>query len=238
MVKNPINPDLGLWIGAIERVHKSGTNKIAAIHRGFSQYSESKYRNVPQWEIPIELKRLIPQISLICDPSHIGGKRNMIEEISQKALDLNYSGLMIESHITPDEAWSDREQQVTPDTLVEIFASLTTRNSGVTDPLLEHNLEELREKIDAIDDNLLELLSTRMNVAEEIGRYKGQHNMTILQTERWNEILQRAMRKSTEKGLSKDFIQKYFNAIHQESINHQVTVMNEQKKSSKTEQNS
>jgi chorismate mutase len=162
----------------------------------------------------------------------------MIEEISQKALDLNYSGLMIESHITPDEAWSDREQQVTPDTLVEIFASLTTRNSGVTDPLLEHNLEELREKIDAIDDNLLELLSTRMNVAEEIGRYKGQHNMTILQTERWNEILQRAMRKSTEKGLSKDFIQKYFNAIHQESINHQVTVMNEQKKSSKTEQNS
>lgn len=238
MVKNPINPDLGLWIGAIERIHKVGIDKMAAVHRGFSQYSPSKYRNVPQWEIPIELKRLIPEISLICDPSHIGGKRNLIAEISQKALDLNYSGLMIESHINPDDAWSDRDQQVSPERLSEIFASLTMRISGIADPLLEHNLEELREKIDKIDDSLIELLSTRMNVAKEIGRYKGQHNITILQTERWNEILQRTLRKSKEKGLNEEFIHKYLNAIHQESINHQVKVMNEQRSNTKTKEQS
>lgn len=226
LIKNPINADLELWLGAIERVQGAGISKIGAIHRGFSRFGEKQYRNAPQWQIPIELRRRMPDVPIICDPSHIGGNREMIAEISQQAMDLNFDGLMIESHITPDRALSDAKQQVTPSRLNEIVNELVLRRElgELVDP--DKSIDKLRDKIDQIDSEILNMLSQRMNIAEDIGRYKKQNQVTILQTSRWNEIFTRSLQKGEELGLGKDFIERYLKAVHQESINHQNRIMN------------
>lgn len=226
MVKNPINPDIELWIGAIERVAKAGIKKIGAIHRGFSTYEKTVYRNQPNWQLPIELRRRIPEMPIICDPSHIGGAREYIHEISQKALDLNFDGLMIESHIDPDKALSDSAQQITPNDLKELLTRLILRNASTSDPKLLDVLGELRQQIDVYDDHLIDLMEKRMKVAETIGHYKKENNITILQSTRWDEIVKKAMIKGQSKGLSADLINSLFKAIHQESINRQMRIMN------------
>lgn len=225
LVKNPINPDLNLWIGAIERFKGAGLNDVHAIHRGFSSFKSERYRNEPMWEIPISLKSHFPDVKMICDPSHICGRRDILQEVSQKAFDLAFDGLMIESHITPDEAWSDAKQQVTPDTLKTILEELILRQISVDDSFAE-TLDSLRVKINDIDEDLIGLIAKRMGIAEEIGEYKKEHNITILQPERWAEIkaLQTAAAEKNE--LSYKFIIKYLEAIHQESIRHQTAVMN------------
>ncbi len=226
LVKNPINPELELWIGAIERIYKTGIQRIAAVHRGFSTYEKTKFRNVPNWQIPIELKRRFPELPLICDPSHICGKREMIQSVSQTALDLNYAGLMIESHIHPDQALSDAQQQLAPVALEKILESLIIRQPSTDDIIFINLLEELRDKIDVMDTALLEMISERMNVAREIGRYKKENNMTILQVERWNEILTTRLQAGLNKELTSDFVVKLYALIHDESIRQQTNVMN------------
>jgi chorismate mutase len=226
LVKNPINPDLELWIGAIERIAKAGIKRLGAIHRGFSAYEKTSYRNQPNWQLPIELRRRIPDLPLICDPSHIAGSREYIHEISQKALDLNYDGLMIESHIYPDNALSDAQQQLTPNDLKELLSRLILRNPSTSDPRLLDVLGELRQQIDIFDDHLIDLIEQRMKVAETIGHYKKENNITILQSMRWDEIVKRVMVKGKSKGLSPELIDTIFKAIHQESINHQMKIMN------------
>ncbi|HPJ59678.1 MAG TPA: chorismate mutase [Bacteroidales bacterium] len=226
-IKNPINPDVELWMGAIERVARAGITKIAAVHRGFSSYEKTIYRNQPNWQIPIELRRRIPDLPLICDPSHISGNREYIHEISQKALDLNFDGLMIESHINPSEALSDAAQQITPDELKELLLRLILRSPSTNDPKLLDVLGELRQQIDIYDDYLLDLLEQRMKVSETIGKYKKDNNITILQSARWDEIVKRAMTRGKSKGLSGELIDNIFKAVHQESINRQMKIMNE-----------
>lgn len=226
LVKNPINPDLDLWIGAIERVARAGIRKLGAIHRGFSSYEKTSYRNQPNWQIPIELRRRIPDLPLICDPSHIGGARAYLHEISQKALDLNFDGLMIESHCNPNAALSDAAQQLTPGDLKELMHRLILRSASTSDPKLLDVLGELRQQIDIFDDHLIDLIEKRMKVAETIGKYKKANNITILQSTRWDEIVKRAMQKGMAKGLSPELIDNLFKAIHQESINIQMNVMN------------
>jgi len=226
LVKNPINPDLELWIGAIERIAKAGITRIGAIHRGFSSYEKTLYRNQPNWQLPIELRRRIPDLPLICDPSHISGVRQYLHEISQKAMDLNFDGLMLESHIDPANALSDAAQQLTPNDLKEMLSRLIFRSASTSDPKLLDVLGELRQQIDIYDDHLLELMEQRMKVAETIGRYKKENNITILQSTRWDEIIKKVMEKGTAKGLSPELIDTIFKAIHQESINHQMKVMN------------
>jgi chorismate mutase len=225
-VKNPINPDIELWIGAIERIAKAGIRKVGAIHRGFSSYVKTSYRNQPNWQIPIELRRRIPDLPLICDPSHISGSREYLHEISQKAMDLNFDGLMIESHINPDAALSDASQQLTPNDLKELLSRLILRDASPTDPKLLDVLGELRQQIDIYDDHLLDLLEQRMKISETIGHYKKENNITILQTVRWDEIVKKALQKGEAKGLSAELIDTMFRAIHQESINRQMKVMN------------
>jgi chorismate mutase len=225
-VKNPVNPDIELWVGAIERIAKAGIKKLGAIHRGFSSYVKTQYRNQPNWQIPIELRRRIPDLPIICDPSHISGAREYLYEISQKAMDLNFDGLMLESHINPDVALSDASQQVTPNELKELLSRLILRNVSPTDPRLLDVLGELRQQIDIYDDHLLDLLEQRMKVSETIGRYKKENNITILQSVRWDEIVKKAMAKGLAKGLSAELIDSMFKAIHQESINRQMRVMN------------
>ncbi len=227
MVKNPINPDVELWIGAIERVYNAGIKKIVAVHRGFSTYGKSLYRNSPQWQIPIELKRRIPDLLIITDPSHICGSKDLLFEISQKAMDLNFDGLMIEAHINPEKALSDAEQQITPEALNMLLNKLILRKADINNTMLLTTLEELRHEIDSYDNKLLDILESRMNIASKIGEYKKKHNITILQTSRWDEILQRQLELGEKKGLSEEFIVKIFRAIHQESINHQTKIMNE-----------
>lgn len=227
LVKNPINPDIELWIGAIERIDNAGIKRLGAIHRGFSSYEKTSYRNQPNWQLPIELRRRIPEIPIICDPSHIGGAREYLHEISQKAMDLNFDGLMIESHINPEKALSDSSQQVTPEELKELLSRLIMRNPSTDDPRLLDVLGELRQQIDIFDDYLLDLIEKRMKVAETIGKYKKDNNITILQSARWDEIVKRAMIKGKTKGLSEDLIDTMFKAIHQESINRQMKIMNE-----------
>lgn len=224
-VKNPINPDVELWIGAIERLQKAGITEIGAIHRGFSSYEKSIYRNQPHWQIPIELKRQMPEIPLLCDPSHISGNRKLLQSVSQQALDLNYDGLMIETHVDPDAAWSDAKQQITPDTLKSLIGSLVLRQ---IEPhgLSMQSLDEMRHLIDKYDDELLEVIKKRMSVVKEIGLYKKQNNMTILQPNRWDKVLQKSKEKAKKGGLSLNFITKIFRAIHQESINKQTSIMN------------
>lgn len=226
MIKNPITPDLDLWIGAIERIYKAGVRNIAAVHRGFSSYEKTRYRNQPIFQLPIELKRAIPGISLICDPSHIAGDREYIYELSQKSMDLNYDGLMIESHCNPQKALSDSKQQVTPAELDSILAKIKLRNPDSDNPVFKEVITELRARIDHYDEQLLELLESRMNTAETIGKYKRDNDITILQTSRWEQIIENAVEKGREKGLSEEFICRVFEAMHQESINHQNRVMN------------
>ena len=225
LLKNPVNPDLSLWLGGLERLYNAGIKKLGVIHRGFSTYEKSKYRNNPEWQIAIDLQNRFPDLPLICDPSHITGKRDMILEVSQQALDLNYDGLIIETHIDPDHAWSDAAQQVTPDALKRIFVDLRVRKA--TDEADDFNVRmtKLRTQIDDIDVKLLEILGKRMKIAEKIGALKKEKNVSILQSSRWHEILGKMVLEGEEKGLSEEFILKLFKAIHQESISHQEKVM-------------
>src|SRR4051812_10864842 len=226
MIKNPINPDLELWTGAVERVAKAGIKELGLIHRGFSSYGNTEYRNAPMWHLAIEMKRRNPELLMINDPSHICGRRDILQEVSQKAIDLDYDGLMIESHIDPDKAWSDAKQQVTPERLAEMLEAIIWRKEDVNSEELHAALEGLRQQINQLDDELMFILSQRMKIAERIADYKKQNNITILQTNRWNEILDRAFKKGEKLGLSKEFITKYFDAMHMESINHQNKIMN------------
>lgn len=226
MVKNPVNPDLDLWIGAIERIEKSGISDIAAIHRGFSTYEKTMYRNKPRWEIPVELKRRMPDIPLICDPSHICGNTTWISAISQTAIDLSFDGLMIESHIHPESALSDKSQQLTPSALKNILENLIYRRPDIEDKNLLSGIESLRDKIDGIDKELIEILSKRMNTARKIGEYKLKGNATILQRVRWDEIIKSRIETGSEKNLSEHFIFQLFEIIHQEAINQQSDIMN------------
>ena len=222
LIKNPVNPDLELWIGAIERIYNAGIKKIAAIHRGFSSYDVKIYRNLPQWHIPIELKRRIPELPILVDPSHIGGKRELISSISQQAMDLNYEGLIIESHCDPDNAWSDKNQQVTPDVLNLILNLLVIRDTKQT----TENLTELRQQIDRIDDDLLSILTKRMRVAQEIGQYKKEHNMPVLQSKRYDQIVDKRVQEAENLGLGASFMQKVLEAVHEESIRQQIEIFN------------
>jgi chorismate mutase len=226
LIKNPTNPDIDLWTGAVERIRKAGINRIGLIHRGFSLYGRSEYRNNPMWHIPIEMKRRYPELMMICDPSHICGNRHLLGTVAQKSIDLDFDGLMLESHIDPDHAWSDAKQQITPETLLDLLEGLKWRRPEISEPAILDELALLREQIDQIDDELLGLLSNRMRLADRIGSSKKTNNLTILQPERWNEILQRAFLKADGLGLSREFIQKYFDAVHMESINHQNKMMN------------
>jgi chorismate mutase len=225
LVKNPINPDIDLWQGAIERLQKAGLTRIGAIHRGVSSYNESIYRNVPQWQIPIELSRRIPGISIFCDPSHIGGKRELIQPISQKAMDLNFDGLMIETHIDPDNAWSDAQQQITPKALEALLKNLVLREVH-PDGISYETLERLRFMIDDFDHQLLEIIKKRMDVVKDIGHYKKANNMTILQPDRWDQVLNKSIAMSKKALLSDDMVLKIFTAIHEESINKQTSILN------------
>ena len=226
LIKNPINPDLELWSGGIERLQKAGMNQVGMIHRGFSSYGNTEYRNAPMWHLPIEMKRRFPGMPLICDPSHICGNRTMLQSISQKSIDLDFDGLMLESHIDPDNAWSDAKQQVTPEKLLELLNGLVWRHESTTAQEFITALTTLREQINQVDDELLTLLGQRMKLSDKIGQYKKDNDITILQTNRWNEILERAFQKGEALGLTKEFIVKYFDAVHLESIHHQNKVMN------------
>ena len=225
-VKNPVNPDLELWIGAIERLYAAGVRRIGAIHRGFSAYEKTAYRNQPKWQIPIELRLRLPELPLLCDPSHIGGARAFLLEIAQEAMDLNYDGLMLESHRDPGNAWSDASQQVTPQALDELLNKLVLRQSVSQDSKFKEVLGAVRSQIDMFDDQLLDLMEQRMIVTEAIGKVKKENNITILQNLRWEEIIKKVAAKGAKKGLSEEFIDQMFKAIHQESINHQIKVMN------------
>lgn len=223
LVKNPINPDLELWIGAIERLHKAGLDNIMAIHRGFSTANNSKYRNIPKWDIPIELKRRIPGIKIIVDPSHIGGQRDLISTISQKALDLDFDGLMIETHHNPDKALSDAKQQVTPDNFMKIMEDLTYRERKSE----ELHIDDLRENIDDLDKDILDLIIKRMDIVKDIANYKKKHNATILQAGRWEKMLEDRIGYGEKHDLTEKFIYDFFKAVHAESINKQSSIMNE-----------
>ncbi len=226
LIKNPINPDLELWIGAMERVAKAGIKHIGLIHRGFSSYGNTEYRNAPMWHLAIEMKRRYPELLLINDPSHICGRRDILQEVAQTAIDLDFDGLIVESHIDPDNAWSDAKQQITPEKLGEMISSIRWRREDVASEEYHAALEKLRQQINNLDDELMQILSQRMKVAESIGKYKKDNNITILQTNRWNSILERAFAKGEKLGLSKEFVTKYFDAVHMESINHQNKIMN------------
>jgi chorismate mutase len=227
MIKNPVNPDLKLWMGAVERIYKAGIDQISVIHRGFSHHGDTKYRNVPRWEIPIELKRAFPDIQIIVDNSHICGNRHMLQAIAQQAMDLNFDGIMTEVHPTPDDAWSDAAQQITPEVFGQLVSELKMRVSTTDNPEYLENIDHLRNEIDELDEELINLLSTRMQVAEKIGSYKKRNNIAILQTNRWSEIMDKTIKKGMDKGLSDDFVSNIFRSIHEESINHQERIMNE-----------
>ncbi len=222
LIKNPVNPDLELWIGALERIYNAGLKRLGVIHRGFSSYDKKIYRNLPQWHIPIELHRRYPDLPIFCDPSHIGGKRELIAPLCQQAMDLNFEGLIIESHCDPDKAWSDASQQVTPDVLDYILNLLVIRKETQT----TENLTELRKQIDKCDNNLIEELAKRIRIAREIGTYKKEHNITVLQTGRYNEILEKRGAQGEACGMDADFMKKVFEAIHEESVRQQIEIIN------------
>jgi len=226
LVKNPVNPDLGLWLGGIERLYNAGIRRLGAVHRGFSTYEKTRYRNIPEWQLAIELHNKLPDLPLFCDPSHIGGRRDLIARISQQALDLNYDGLMIETHPHPDQAWSDAAQQVTPATLKEIMAGLQIRQQTTESSGYQSEIAKLRASIDIDDSKLLDILGHRMKIAEKIGGLKKENNVAVLQIPRWQEILEKMTGEGLEKGLSEEFILQLFRAIHQESISHQERVIN------------
>lgn len=224
LLKNPVNPDLSLWLGGLERLYNAGIKKLGVIHRGFSTYEKTKYRNNPEWQIAIELQSKFPDLPLICDPSHITGRRDMIQEVSQQALDLNYDGLIIETHCNPDKAWSDAAQQITPSTLKQLFVDLKVRKESDDADDYNQKLAGLRTQIDELDAKLINVLAERMKIADAIGRLKKERNVAVLQSNRWNEVLGRMILDGEEKGLSEEFILKLFKAIHQESISHQEKV--------------
>lgn len=229
IVKNPINPDFQLWLGAIERFALSGINRLAAMHRGFSHYGSDTYRNAPMWEIPISLMSMLPELPVFCDPSHIGGQRDLLLPIAQKAMDLGMHGLMIETHPTPDLAWSDAAQQVTPEAFDSLVDALEIRNTSTSDPGISQSLSNLRSRIDAIDEQILKFIAQRMDVIEEIGTYKRTNDLTILQLERWKEILKSRMQWAEAMNLDKEFVQNFLEILHAASIRAQSTVMNKGK---------
>ena len=225
LVKNPVNPDLSLWLGGIERLYTAGIKNLGAIHRGFSTYEKSKYRNIPEWQLTIEFQNKFPDLPLICDPSHITGKRDMVFDVSQTALDLNFDGLMVETHHDPENAWSDAAQQVTPTALIQMMEDLKVRKATETDAGYRESLDNLRAQINVVDDQLIELLGRRMKVADKIGELKKEKNVAVLQSRRWNEILGNIILEGESRGLSEEFVLKMFKAIHQESINHQEKII-------------
>lgn len=227
-VKNPITPDINLWVGALERINAVGIDKLAAIHRGFSSFDKSLYRNAPMWEIPIELKLMCPELPLFCDPSHIAGDKELIPHVAQKALDLDMEGLMIESHINPTEAKSDAKQQLTPNELENLLTQLIIRERDAGSEDFINKLEQLRSVIDELDSELINKFASRMNIIEKIGAYKSQNNVTILQLERWEKILANRSFLAEKVGLSDSFIKKMLELVHQESIRIQTKVMNKE----------
>jgi chorismate mutase len=222
LVKNPVNPDLELWIGALERIYNAGIHRLGAIHRGFSFYGKSIYRNPPQWHIPIELHRRLPELPIVIDPSHMGGKRELVGPLAQQALDMKFTGLMIESHCDPDCAWSDKNQQVTPDILKIILGSLVVRNTEQT----TESLETLRQQIDKIDTEMLELFGKRMEVAREIGQYKKEHSMPVVQESRYDGLIKSRVAAAVNMGMSADFMKTVLQAVHEESVRQQVEILN------------
>lgn len=226
LVKNPVNPDLELWIGALQRIYNAGIHKLGAIHRGFSTYGKHLYRNVPEWHLPIELRLRYPSLPIVCDPSHIGGKRELIASLSQQAMDMGFNGLIIESHCNPDAAWSDASQQITPDILNFIIGTLVVRDSKQT----TESLTLLRQKIDSIDNELLEVLAKRMSVSRDIGRYKREHRMSAVQASRYNDVLRSRLSLAEEMGIGKDFLRNVLLAIHDESVRQQIEIINDRKR--------
>jgi chorismate mutase len=226
LVKNPINPDVELWLGALERINKAGITKLAAIHRGFSSFEKGPFRNAPMWDLAIELKTRVPDLDIVCDPSHIAGNRDLISFISQKALDMDMAGLMIESHINPDAAWSDAKQQVTPAVLSKIIDELVVRKSSTDNKTFKDTLSILREQIDQLDDEIMSRLASRMKISEKIGQYKKENNVTILQVNRWEEIVQTRIALCKAMGLNEEFTSDLLKLIHHESIQVQTKVMN------------
>lgn len=222
LVKNPVNPDIELWIGALQRLYNAGIHRLGAIHRGFSTYDKTIYRNTPQWHIPIELRRRLPRLPILCDPSHIGGKRELIASLSQEAMDLGFDGLIVESHCSPDEAWSDKQQQIVPEVLAYIVETLVIRESSQS----TENLAELRRQIDRIDNDLLALLAKRMRISREIGQYKKEHSMPVLQTQRYDEILKRRGAQADELGIGAGFVKTILQVIHEESVREQMRILN------------
>lgn len=221
-VKNPVNPDLELWIGAMERINQAGIKRMAAIHRGFSSFDKKIYRNLPMWQIPMELHRRIPTLPIFCDPSHIGGRRELIAPLCQQAMDLGFDGLLVESHCSPDEAWSDAKQQVTPEVLDYILSLLIVRDEHVT----TEGITLLRKQVDELDNELMNLLSKRMRVCREIGQYKKEHNMTVFQANRYSEILDKRGAQGALLGMSPEFIAQVFEHVHEESVRQQVEIIN------------
>ena len=222
LVKNPVNPDLELWIGAMKRLYNAGIKRLGAIHRGFSTYVKQLYRNPPQWRIPIELKRRYPDLPIICDPSHITGRRELISSVSQQALDMNFDGLIIESHCDPDSAWSDKNQQITPEILNIVINSLVLRGESNS----TENLALLRQQIDRINEELIELLARRMRVTCEIGKYKKEHGMPVVQPNRYNNLMDQLVRNGEELGMSEEFIRSILATIHEESVRQQLEIVN------------
>ncbi|WP_136466209.1 bifunctional 3-deoxy-7-phosphoheptulonate synthase/chorismate mutase type II [Flagellimonas onchidii] len=226
LIKNPVNPDLSLWLGAVERLYSANIKKLGVIHRGFSTYEKTKYRNIPEWQMAIELQSKFPDLPIINDPSHITGKRDMIFDVSQTALDLNFDGLMIETHHDPDSAWSDAAQQVTPNTLVQIMRDLRIRKETDEEAEYNSNLSNLRAQIDVIDNQIIDTMGKRMKISDEIGKLKKKRNVAVLQSNRWNAILGNMILEGEQRGLSEEFVLRMFKAIHQESINHQEKIIN------------
>ena len=221
LVKNPVNPDLELWIGALERINAAGIKQLGVIHRGFSSYDKSMYRNAPMWQIPIELRRRIPDLPIFCDPSHMGGKRELIAPLCQQALDIGADGLMIESHCDPDKAWSDAKQQLTPEVCDYVVSLLVSREKTFT----TEGIKQLRVQIDQIDNDIMELLGKRMRVCREIGQYKKEHNIQVLQTSRYNEILDKRGAQGSLLGMSDSFAKEIFEHIHEESVRQQLEIV-------------
>ena len=222
LVKNPVNPDLELWIGGLERINQAGITRLGVIHRGFSTYEKKLYRNLPMWHIPIELHRRLPGLPIFCDPSHIGGARELVAPLCQQAMDLGFDGLIVECHCNPDAAWSDAKQQVRPDVLEFILDRLVIRNTAAS----TESLDVLRHQIDEIDNSLIEMLAKRMRISREIGQYKREHDMTVVQTTRYNEILDKRGAQGVLCGMSADFIKAVFEAVHEESVRQQIEIMN------------
>ena len=227
LVKNPMNADVELWNGAVERLAKCGVKQLGLIHRGFSGYGSSQYRNTPMWHLAIEIMKRLPELPIFCDPSHICGNTELLFEISQRAADLNFNGLMLESHITPQKAWSDAKQQLAPQDLINMLRAVVWRAEGSDSVAYQHSLDELRGVIDRLDNEIFNLLGKRMEAAENIGRIKRENNVMILQTNRWNQVVERVLARSEELGLSREFLNVLLEAIHLESINKQNNILNQ-----------